>query len=269
LETLGEYLKTQRETRNVTLEEVSRVTKIRRTILEAIERNRHDLLPSRVFAQGFIKTYASYLGLDESEVVKRYHEVLEGRDDKEDKGESEVQKPPKKVLSPTRVLVLFTVFVLALAVWIFLLPQGEKGIFVLKKSSQKSTVESIKLLPITKPEIPEEKGEEKVVRKENELDFSGKSADRSVVKEEKEMEVEAEQMVLRVLSTEITWIKFQLDRDEPFEVLLRPDESFKVKANEKFNLRIGNAGGVELFLNGRALGSPGKRGEVIDLILPE
>ena len=267
METLGEYLKTKRETRNITLEEVSKVTKIRRAILEAFESNRYDLLPPRVFAQGFLKTYASYLGLDESEVVKQYHEALEGRDVKEDKGESGGQKRSIKVLSPTRALVLFTVFVLALAVWFFLLPQGERGIFVLKKSRQKSTVESIKLLPITKPEIPEQKGEEKVVRKENELDFSGKSADRSVVKEEKEGE--AEQMVLRVLSTEITWIKFQLDRDEPFEVLLRPDESFKVKANEKFNLRIGNAGGVELFLNERALGSPGKRGEVIDITLPE
>jgi len=267
LETLGEYLKTKRETRNITLEEVSKVTKIRKAILEAFENNRYDLLPPRVFAQGFLKTYASYLGLDESEVVKQYHEALEGRDVKEDKGESGGQKRSIKVLSPTRALVLFTVFVLALAIWFFLLPQGEKGIFVLKKSRQKSTAESIKLLPIPKPEIPEQKGEEKVVRKENELDFSGKSADRSVVKEEKEGE--AEQMVLRVLSTEITWIKFQLDRDEPFEVLLRPDESFKVKANEKFNLRIGNAGGVELFLNERALGSPGKRGEVIDLTLPE
>ena len=267
METLGEYLKTQREARNITLEEVSKVTKIRRTILEAIESNRHELLPPGVFTQGFLKTYAFYLGLDESEVVKRYHEALEGRDVKGVKGESCGQQRPKKVLSPTRVLVLFAVFVLALTVWFFLLPQGEKGIFVLKKSPQKSTTDSIKLLPITKPEIPEEKGEEKVVREENELDFSGKSADRSGVKETKE--VEAEQMVLRVLSTEITWIKLQLDRDEPFEVLLRADESFKVKANEKFNLRIGNAGGVELFLNGRALGSPGKRGEVIDLTLPE
>ena len=82
-------------------------------------------------------------------------------------------------------------------------------------------------------------------------------------------EVEAERMVLQVLSTEITWIKFQLDRGEPFEVLLRSGESFRVKADEKFNLRVGNAGGVKLFLNGKALGSPGKRGEVIDLTLPE
>lgn len=267
METLGEYLKTQREACNITLKEVSEVTKIRRAILEAIENDRHDLLPPKVFTQGFLKTYASYIGLDESEVVKRYHEDLERMEGKGDEGKSRVQKHPKKVSSPTRVLVLFTVFILALAVWFFLLPQEEKGIFVLKKSQQRSTAESIKLLPIIKPEISGKEGEEKVDRKERESDFSGKGADRSGVKEAKE--VEAERMVLRVLSTEITWIKFQLDRGEPFEVLLRSGESFRVKADEKFNLRVGNAGGVKLFLNGKALGSPGKRGEVIDLTLPE
>ena len=148
METLGEYLKTQREDCNITLKEVSEVTKIRRAILEAIESDRHDLLPPKVFTQGFLKTYASYIGLDESEVVKRYHEDLERMERKGDKGKNGGQKHPKKVSSPTRVLVLFTVFILALAVWFFLLPQEEKGIFVLKKSQQRSTAESIKLFPI-------------------------------------------------------------------------------------------------------------------------
>jgi len=77
------------------------------------------------------------------------------------------------------------------------------------------------------------------------LDSSGESEEMDGV--EKQKQVKTEQMVLRVLATEETWIKFQLDQGEPFEVLLKVGESFEAKANEKFNLRIGNAGGVELF----------------------
>jgi hypothetical protein len=38
---------------------------------------------------------------------------------------------------------------------------------------------------------------------------------------------------------------------------------------EKFIIRIGNAGGVDLFLNDQELGKPGKPGEVLQLTLPE
>ena len=46
METLGDYLKNKREVQNITLEEVSQATRIRKTILEAIENNRFDLYRS-------------------------------------------------------------------------------------------------------------------------------------------------------------------------------------------------------------------------------
>ena len=267
METLGDYLKNQRESRNITLEEVAKVTKIRKTILKAIEGNRHDLLPPRVFTQGFLKIYASFLELDESAVVKRYQEALEGirlNGAKEKRGR---QKPPKKALTPARVLILFAIFVLALAFWFFVFPQKEKGVFVPDSDQQKSVSKSAKSLPVTVSVMPEEKPEGEIDGEEEKLDILDEGTDRNNVGEIKE--VEAEKMILRVLSSEITWIKFQLDNEESFDVLLKSGESFRVKASEKFNLRIGNAGGVELFLNDRALGNPGKRGEVVDITLPE
>jgi len=269
LETLGGYLKNQRESRSVTLEEVANATKIRKAILKAIEGDRHDLLPPRVFTQGFLKIYASYLELDESEVVRRYQEVLEKLQVDENEGESERerQKSPKSLSSLIRAVVLFAIVVLALAFWYFLSPQKEKKISLSKDSPQESVSKSVESPPVIKPLMQETKDEEKVVSVEKELDVPVVGVDRSEVEEVKE--VKDEQMVLRVLSSETTWIEFQLDDDEPFEVLLKSGESLRVKAHEKFNLRIGNAGGVELFLNDKALGNPGKQGEVIDLTLPE
>jgi len=83
------------------------------------------------------------------------------------------------------------------------------------------------------------------------------------------VEAAAELMALRVVATEQVWMRIQLDQDKPYEALLKREESLTLKAREKFIIRIGNAGGVELFFNGEPLGNPGKPGEVIDLTLPE
>ena len=76
-------------------------------------------------------------------------------------------------------------------------------------------------------------------------------------------------MALRVVATEQAWMRIQLDQGKPYEALLKSGESLTLKAREKFIIRFGNAGGVELFFNGEPLGNPGKPGEVIDLTLPE
>ena len=267
METLGEYLKSKREARNISLEEIAEATKIRKAILEAIENDRQDLIPPRVFTQGFLKSYASYLELDESDVVKRYQETLEELEAKSGEEKIVSQQPPRKVLTPIRVLVLFIIFILALASWLFKSPQEKKEVSLSKDIHEKESADLLKPTPVAKPETVEEETEGEVIEAKGE---SGLPAEGEETSREKEAEAkESEQMILKVVATEQTWIKFQLDQNEPFEVSLRPGELFRVKAEEKFNLRIGNAGGVELFFNEKPLGNPGKQGEVIDLTLPE
>ena len=93
--------------------------------------------------------------------------------------------------------------------------------------------------------------------------------ERETVEETETEEDKAEPMALRVVATEQAWMRVQLDQNKPYEALLKSGESLTVKAREKFIIRIGNAGGVELFFNEKPLGNPGKPGEVIDLTLPE
>ena len=76
-------------------------------------------------------------------------------------------------------------------------------------------------------------------------------------------DIAQEKMVLRVVASESSWIKFQLDLNEPYEVLMKAGETYTVRAKDMFNLKIGNAGGVELFLDERSLVKTGKRGGVM------
>jgi transcriptional regulator with XRE-family HTH domain len=65
----GGWLRRQRELRQVSLREIADVTKISIRYLEALEDDRFDVLPAPVFAKGFLKEYARYVGLDPDEVV--------------------------------------------------------------------------------------------------------------------------------------------------------------------------------------------------------
>lgn len=71
-ETLGQFLKQERESRSVTLEELSRATRISAPFLEALERDDFAFFSQREYLPGFLKGYARYLGLNVEEVLGRY-----------------------------------------------------------------------------------------------------------------------------------------------------------------------------------------------------
>jgi cytoskeletal protein RodZ len=72
MDTVGNTLQRQRETKRMSLAEVSRVTRIPLNTLEAIEQDHFDDLPGEVFVKGFLKSYAQTIGLVPDDVVARY-----------------------------------------------------------------------------------------------------------------------------------------------------------------------------------------------------
>jgi len=71
-ETLGEALKAVRQDKGLTLVDVAEKTRVRRAYLEAIEEMRLDALPSRPFTIGYIRAYATALGLDPELAIERF-----------------------------------------------------------------------------------------------------------------------------------------------------------------------------------------------------
>lgn len=67
-----EVLKLTREEKNLTLNDVSSKLLIREKYLDAIESLNLKELPEAVYAIGFIKNYAKFLGLDPSEFISEY-----------------------------------------------------------------------------------------------------------------------------------------------------------------------------------------------------
>src|SRR5215475_9069303 len=70
--TFGERLKRERELREVSLDEVSKGTRIAHRFLDALENEQWDKLPGGVFGRGFVRSVARYLGLSEENLLSEY-----------------------------------------------------------------------------------------------------------------------------------------------------------------------------------------------------
>jgi len=69
---IGEVIRTARENAGYTLEHVSRETRVHLSHLRAIEDMTPGLLGAPVYAKGYIRSYARYLGLNEQDTLDRF-----------------------------------------------------------------------------------------------------------------------------------------------------------------------------------------------------
>lgn len=86
LASFGEDLRREREIRGISLKEIADATKVSRRFLEALENNEHRTLPAPVFTRGFVREYARYLGLSAEDMVSRYN-VAAASDDRIEKSQ--------------------------------------------------------------------------------------------------------------------------------------------------------------------------------------
>jgi cytoskeleton protein RodZ len=68
----GTRLRLEREQRGITLDQISRSTKIGTRFLQALEQDHFEQLPGGIFNKGFIRAYARFLGLNEEQTLADY-----------------------------------------------------------------------------------------------------------------------------------------------------------------------------------------------------
>lgn len=233
MESLGEYLKREREVRGINLEDISRVTKINLRMLKAMEEDDHTVLPAPTFVKGFIRAYCRFVGLDGDDAVLRYEQYLKAQEEERVKVEAPEDTPPLSRFFYTMIISVFVVFILAIGTYTLFKgissPVGDEGVVSVDPSES-----------VTKSEV----------------------SDRPLTQKEDEP------LHLDITAREPTWIQIAIDNGRPFEVMLKEGERVTWEAKEGFSLSIGNAGGVEVIFNGRPLGRLGEAGQVVRLNLP-
>ena len=276
MKSFGTYLKGERESRKISLDEISRATKIRRAILEAIERDQGEVLLPEAVVKGFIETYARHIGLDPTEVLSKYAEKQQESEIPE-KGEPLLdgkRRIPAKYFFAGGICLLIIIIIPLLFFYergpredaqeaVLTIPPAEQIAKVPSENLQSSTSlpsEEETMLLQTPPVGVEEAQEIQKVQAVEEV------AEVVAVQEEEPPPVHEHTLV--ITASEQTWIQIQEGSSLPFDVVLYPGDTFTRKSSQQLAVVIGNAGGVTVTFDGKGLESLGKEGEVVRLTLP-
>ncbi len=231
-ESLGKYLKRERENRKISLREVSKHIRVREQFLRAVEEDRHDLLPTITYVKGFLSAYARYLGLDPNEIILRYE--TDTRRETDIHPEAATEK--RIVWRPKYLWMMGGVIIVGFVIlYLLLFPSQPPMEPVAPKP------EATKTIPPAPPPLPPPSVIEK-----------------PAVSEEKGL-------VLQIKAVERTWVAVQIDGQAVREATFWPGESYTYRAAKQIQFLLGNAGGLEMTFNDKRLEKIGESGQVFDV----
>lgn len=117
--TIGAELRLRREERRQTIRDVADVVRIQTRYIEALEDDRIENLPGRVYALGFVRTYAEHLGLDANDMVERFKQEAKGLEPQSD---LTMPEPVDEGKVPTAAIIIVAVVLAAAAysAWYFM-----------------------------------------------------------------------------------------------------------------------------------------------------
>ena len=209
-------------------------TRVREYILKAIEEDRYDHLPAATYVKGFLLAYAKYLRLDRNDVLLRYERALRGEPAPPPPASP---PPPKKRTSwsAKQTWVVGGVIVASFILFYFFSPYSSK--------------------PLIEP-IPEKP----IIEEKSPVAPSPPVATTHSVPEKKPFS-------LQLKAVEETWVSLQVEGQSEKEMTFKPGEGISIQASNQIRIIIGNAGGLELILNGKPLDKFGKSGEVVTLTI--
>ncbi|MBI5492778.1 MAG: helix-turn-helix domain-containing protein [Deltaproteobacteria bacterium] len=282
MESPGEYLRRERELRGASLSRIFESTRVPRRYLEALEADNYDVLPHPTFVKGYIKSYCKALGLDEVDAVLRYEIYLR---DKSEKAEAERPRAPSRKRAARQAAdvpknvknaaAFISAGIIIIVVLYFAV--GRKAVTPAPQpealSGSTEAMAPAANEPVSagvKTEAPkEEKQPPAVAAPEAKPEAKAAKAEPGTMAPATAATAAEAQHTLSVKANEISWVKIRIDDGEPFDVVLRQGEGIVWKAKETFSLIVGNAGGVALTYDGKALPPLGKSGDVVSFKLPK
>jgi cytoskeleton protein RodZ len=283
----GLFLKEARTAKNISLEEVSKRTRIHLNILKSIEQDDYKSL-SGIYAKSFLKLYAEYLGLDKDDVIRRFqnvsseNEALGGRRVRIP-GDEQGIKAPSFSLNTAKIFNIFkkinfkfvgiVLLGLVLAwgmVWSFKHYRPSHRA-VKKEVALKSTFNkkrSLETKPMVSKETLRQAGDSDVLKAdEPKKQPLTKSLATPAGAEESLSAQVPQKIVLVVRAKDKCWLQVRVDGKPMFQGMLGKGMAETWQANDKIELMIGNAGNVALELNGKLLQKIGRPGQTLKHVI--
>uniref|UniRef100_Q01SZ1 Transcriptional regulator, XRE family n=1 Tax=Solibacter usitatus (strain Ellin6076) TaxID=234267 RepID=Q01SZ1_SOLUE len=285
---VGETLRRERVKRNLDFEQISRELKISTRFLEAIENDQYEKLPGGVFAKSFVRQYARLLGLDEEELATQLQGVIAPplepllSPEKRPASVAPIQVPKVEEwqtvgdrgfrwtgsLSAAAMVVVVMLVCSAVYAWL----QRPKATAATQAAAPVHTAPSpVAAQPVPPPPappaaqtteptqaaastaVPVPAGEQKPVEA---AAVAAKPAETKPLAPNPDATVH-----VQIVADEPVWISARADGKYTFSGTLNPGDTKSVEGVKDVVLRLGNAGGVSISLNGKPVGSVGPKGQ--------
>lgn len=231
----GQKLREARENKGYSLEYIEEETKIRKLYINALEQENFKVLPPKVYATGFVRKYAKFLGLDSDAMVEDF-QILAYTDELV----TDEQEPQKKKVNidfhiPYRNILAGIIFLL-IAIWAGNLVLDYVAERVSNPDNQGSPAK------VEEPaQVPDKNNYEG--NKENTNSEEPKAA-------------------LLIEARQDCWLNVVVDGESVYSRTMKPGESESFEGKQSIYIKAGNAGGIDITFNGKKQEPIGKSWEV-------
>ena len=243
---IGPVLKQERLRQNIGIEDISRQTRISSRFIEAIEDEDFSRLPAMVFTRGFVRQYSAVLNLDSEPLLLALP--------KPDLESAPLPDPPlrpgRRKWDPRVKSALQTVVFLAVAT------TAGKAAWTRYNHGPWFAFDSFRAV--------------RAVNKVAVAVPAPLASARQVMRKPEVVAVTApapHPVEVIVAARASSWVRITADGRPAFVGMLQPSEVRTVAANENVKVLAGNAGGVEISLNGKKLDPIGPAGQVRSVVL--
>ena len=221
-ESLGDRLRSLREQRNLSQEQLYSRTRILVKYIEALETGRWDLLPGQVYLKPFIKSIAEALDVN-------YKELYALIDQTHSRKQNKAANSHKKEFDYRWLIVLLMVILTTLVI-LLLYPL---------MSSEKNETERINFPVLSEKEIIKKDSRRYTSRLDLSLDFIRNMSFNT----------------LELIATDTVWLLLVAGDDTLYTGILSPGRKIERESTKPFELMMGKSNSLEVTYNNRKLDS--------------
>lgn len=258
MENLGEKLKQARIAKNLSIEEVHKITKINRNYLAALETSSVEVFPAEVYYKNFLKRYASYLGLNGEQILQEYNDSKKQQENKVVHKRNISKEKNVKNKKDFFIPIIFIILIFVLLLMNYFIKNDasktEQEIDdlisvnnIYDKQSDKKINDENNDVKENKTLEPDKNTEQEPAKQEPTVNQEIQTAPKIQQEVTPAPQLPAQKLVIKAIND--TWVDVYADGKRKYTGYIFAGNQTFVRANDVFNIKIGDVTGVDVFFN--------------------
>ena len=251
MKTVGQILSIERNSKNLSISDISIELKISKSIIFDLENDNIKNNPDIIFNIGHLRSYSNFLELDSDTIIEKFKDQVSYNINEEKKNITPIVESNffkiEKFFAASIIMIVFTSF------YFLFVDQNDNEI-------------NFALIP----DIPE--SSEPIVEKAHTFDDLSQSSDikkSDLINNSSAIaSIEFDENVTTIATLKMlnpTWLQL---RDEDNNIVLSKlmdkDEEFSYELKSNYNITAGNAGNILVLIDDEVRGKIGKYGDILD-----